>query len=58
MLTNAPKGTKDVLPNQGYKWNYVERAFADICHKYGFSINFVLARYSRGLRFSCIKFNF
>jgi len=36
MLTNAPKGTKDVLPNQGYKWNYVERAFADICHKYGF----------------------
>lgn len=36
MLTNAPKGTKDVLPAQVYKWHYVERAFADICAKYGF----------------------
>ncbi|MCQ4635910.1 histidine--tRNA ligase [Anaerovorax odorimutans] len=36
MLTNAPKGTKDVLPAQVYKWHYVEQAFADICAKYGF----------------------
>lgn len=36
MLTNAPKGTKDVLPSQVYKWHYVEQAFADICAKYGF----------------------
>ncbi len=36
MLTNAPKGTKDVLPSQVYKWHYVERAFADICETYGF----------------------
>ncbi len=36
MLTNAPKGTKDTLPAQVYKWHYVERAFADICAKYGF----------------------
>ena len=30
MLTIAPKGTKDVLPDEVYKWQYVERAFADI----------------------------
>ncbi|WP_269477370.1 histidine--tRNA ligase [Hominibacterium faecale] len=36
MLTNTPKGTKDVLPSQVYKWHYVEQAFADICAKYGF----------------------
>lgn len=36
MLTNAPKGTKDILPSQVYKWHYVENRFADICRKYGF----------------------
>ncbi len=36
MLTNAPKGTKDVMPNQVYKWHFVEKAFAEICQKYGF----------------------
>ncbi len=36
MLTNAPKGTKDMLPDQAYKWHYVEGKFADICRKYGF----------------------
>ena len=36
MLTNAPKGTKDMLPEQAYKWHYVEEKFADICRKYGF----------------------
>lgn len=36
MLTNAPKGTKDLLPADAYKWQYVEKAFADICDRYGF----------------------
>lgn len=36
MLTNAPKGTKDLLPAEAYKWHYVEKAFADICDRYGF----------------------
>lgn len=36
MLTKAPKGTKDVMPSQVYKWHYLEQAFADICAKYGF----------------------
>ena len=36
MLTNAPKGTKDLLPGQVHKWNYVGGKFADICRRYGF----------------------
>ena len=36
MLTNAPKGTKDVLPKESYKWQYVENEFAKICDLYGF----------------------
>ena len=36
MLTNAPKGTKDMLPDQAYKWHYIEEAFAEICRNYGF----------------------
>lgn len=36
MLTKAPKGTKDMLPEQAYKWHYIEKAFAEICRKYGF----------------------
>ncbi|XVG95035.1 histidine--tRNA ligase [Eubacteriales bacterium KG127] len=36
MLTNAPKGTKDVLPKESYKWQFVEKEFAEICHIYGF----------------------
>lgn len=36
MLTNVPKGTKDVLPSQVYKWQYVERKFAEISERYGF----------------------
>lgn len=36
MLTNAPKGTKDIMPSQVYKWHFVEKAFADICDRYGF----------------------
>jgi histidyl-tRNA synthetase len=36
MLTKAPKGTKDILPAQIYKWDYVEKVFREICRKYGF----------------------
>jgi histidyl-tRNA synthetase len=36
MLTNAPKGTKDIMPDQVYRWHYVEKKFAEICNNYGF----------------------
>ena len=35
MLTNAPKGTKDAMPDQAYKWQYIEEKFAAICRRYG-----------------------
>lgn len=36
MLTKAPRGTKDVLPSDVYKWTYVEKMFRDICGKFGY----------------------
>ena len=35
MLTKAPKGTKDVLPGQSRKWQYIENTFREICRNYG-----------------------
>jgi len=32
----APKGTKDVTPQESYKWQYIEGLIRDICAKYGF----------------------
>lgn len=36
MLTKAPRGTKDVLPSDVYKWVYVEKMFSEICEKFGY----------------------
>ncbi len=36
MVILAPKGTKDIFPQQVYKWHFVEKAFAEICERYGF----------------------
>lgn len=36
MLTQAPKGTRDILPEELYKWNYVEKEFSDLCGKFGY----------------------
>jgi len=32
----APKGTRDVLPEQSYQWQYLEALIRDIVKKYGF----------------------
>ncbi|MBK5253039.1 MAG: histidine--tRNA ligase [Peptostreptococcaceae bacterium] len=36
MAIKAQKGTKDIFPDQIYKWHYIEKSFADICDRYGF----------------------
>ncbi|QEK12077.1 histidine--tRNA ligase [Crassaminicella thermophila] len=36
MLTKAPRGTKDVLPSEVYKWHYVEKIFRSVCDKFGY----------------------
>ena len=36
MAIKAPKGTKDMMPEDAYKWHYIEDAFFNICDEYGF----------------------
>ncbi|MDR1796270.1 MAG: histidine--tRNA ligase [Clostridiales Family XIII bacterium] len=36
MITKAPKGTKDVLPNEVYKWQAVEARFREVAARFGF----------------------
>ncbi|NMM61219.1 histidine--tRNA ligase [Clostridium sp. P21] len=35
MNIQAPKGTKDMLPKDSYKWHYVENKFREISEQYG-----------------------
>ena len=37
MLTKAPRGTKDVTPNEVYKWQYIENAMREVCSCFGYS---------------------
>ena len=37
MLTKAPRGTKDILPNESYKWQYLENLFREVCSDFGYS---------------------
>ncbi|MHB1485615.1 MAG: histidine--tRNA ligase [Saccharofermentanales bacterium] len=32
----APKGTRDILPEEIYKWQYAERIFAQVCDTFGY----------------------
>lgn len=36
-LIKAPKGTKDVVPNESYKWQYIENILKDTAEKWGIS---------------------
>ena len=36
MLTNAPRGTKDILPEQIGNWLYIENKIREICKNYGY----------------------
>lgn len=36
LLTQAPKGTQDILPQDSYKWQYVEQLAMEIARLYGF----------------------
>ena len=37
MLTKAPKGTKDMMPDEAYKWQYIEEEFNKLCELYGYN---------------------
>ena len=36
MQIQAPKGTKDITPQESYRWQVVERIIREICERYGF----------------------
>ena len=36
MLTQAPKGTHDILPSEVYKWHHIEKVMQQICSLFGF----------------------
>jgi histidyl-tRNA synthetase len=35
MLAQAPKGTRDILPGDIYKWQYIEKVIAKTCRNFG-----------------------
>ncbi len=37
MAIQAPKGTKDVIPAESYKWQYIESVARKVCDEFGFS---------------------
>ena len=37
MLTNAPRGTKDILPDTVGDWNYIEKEIRELCRRFGYS---------------------
>jgi len=37
MLTKAPKGTMDIMPENSYKWQYIEDEIRKICREFGVS---------------------
>lgn len=37
LLTNRPRGTIDVLPQDIAKWHYLEAAVRDVCDRFGFA---------------------
>ncbi|MBQ3337910.1 MAG: histidine--tRNA ligase, partial [Selenomonadaceae bacterium] len=36
MLTNAPRGTKDILPSQAGAWQWLEEKIREVCALYGY----------------------
>ena len=36
MIIRKPKGTKDILPDEVYKWRYIENKYFDICNRFGY----------------------
>ena len=36
MKLQAPKGTKDILPSEIYRWHKARKGFHDVCHSFGY----------------------
>lgn len=36
LITQAPKGTEDLLPSESYRWQYLEKHFKNVCDNFGY----------------------
>lgn len=36
LITQAPKGTEDLLPENSYRWQYLEKSFKNVCDRFGY----------------------
>lgn len=36
LITTAPRGTKDLLPEESYKWQYIEEKFREVCAEFNY----------------------
>ena len=36
IITKAPKGTEDLLPQDSYRWQYLEEKFKKVCDNFGY----------------------
>ena len=36
LITQAPKGTEDLLPDESYRWQYLEGNFKKVCDNFGY----------------------
>lgn len=36
LITTAPRGTKDLLPEESYKWQYIEGEFKKVCAEFNY----------------------
>ena len=36
LITKAPKGTEDLLPDNSYRWQYLEKKFKEVCDCFGY----------------------
>lgn len=36
LITTAPRGTKDLLPSESYKWQYIEEEFKKVCAQFNY----------------------
>ncbi len=36
LITRAPKGTEDLLPQNSYQWQYLEQQFNKVCNNFGY----------------------
>ncbi len=36
LITKAPKGTEDLLPQDSFRWQYLEKNFKEVCDRFGY----------------------